>query len=216
MVGDFQTQDYEMVREFLSPSEADLLKAHVLRPCQLDKGMCIDGLVGGAVSLRDPLFDALLLQPIPTLSALSDRALLPTYSYPEGYLEGAALPKSTHRQACEVSATVCVPVEPSEPWPIHLDEQSATEVRLQPGDSLIYKGCKVPHWQRPFAGRPCPQVFLHCVDLDGPHTEHAFDAEAVEGRLGDCPGWEDAVACLARLTIYQEMLAERAATKEQS
>ena len=35
------------------------------------------------------------------------------------------------------------------------------EITLEPGDMLMYSGCKLEHWRKPFQGKLCGQVFLH-------------------------------------------------------
>jgi len=41
------------------------------------------------------------------------------------------------------------------------------EVNLKPGDMLIYSGCELEHWRKPFEGKLCGQVFLHYNHADG-------------------------------------------------
>ena len=35
------------------------------------------------------------------------------------------------------------------------------EVKLKPGDMLVYRGCELEHWRTKFKGENCGQVFLH-------------------------------------------------------
>jgi len=219
MEGDFGTLGYRVVRDALSRAERELIETYVLRRCQLREGAAIDGQVAGGLSLYgDPLFDSLLFRLTDTLGALAGLALLPTYSYARVYLMGAELARHTDRPSCEVSATLAVAVEPASPWPIHVGGDAAAEVHLNPGDLLLYKGCEVPHWREPFAGRACIQVFLHYVDRDGPHADHAFDVlhDPSEGRPRGLPGWEHAEDHHLRMTVYRELLAEQSAAKERS
>jgi hypothetical protein len=66
-----------------------------------------------------------------------------------------------------------------DPWPIYIDPTGennvideyksivkpgahiGVEVNLKPGDMLIYSGCELEHWRKPFEGNLCGQVFLH-------------------------------------------------------
>jgi hypothetical protein len=41
------------------------------------------------------------------------------------------------------------------------------EVNLKPGDMLIYSGCELEHWRKPFEGNLCGQVFLHYNHANG-------------------------------------------------
>ena len=219
MGGDFRTDGYQVVRGFVSAAEAELFSLYALRRCQLQSGFGIDSQVGGGLAITsDPLFDALLFRQVPTVRALSGHDVLPTYAYSRVHLKGAVLHPHTDRPACEVSVTLCLAMEPAELWSIHVDANGETEVRLAPGDALLYKGCEVTHWREPFVGRGCVQVFLHYVDREGPYADHAFDAVSHEGgtRPRALPGWEHAEDYHQRLTVYQELLADQAAAKEQS
>ncbi len=48
-------------------------------------------------------------------------------------------------------------------WPIYLEDVNGkeVEVKMKPGDLLIYRGIELPHWRKPFKGYMCGQVFLH-------------------------------------------------------
>ena len=48
-------------------------------------------------------------------------------------------------------------------WPIYLTDKKGKdiEVKLKPGDMLLYSGCELEHWRNPFKGNYCSQVFLH-------------------------------------------------------
>jgi hypothetical protein len=52
------------------------------------------------------------------------------------------------------------------------------EVNLSPGDLVIYRGCDLSHWRKPFE-YPTEvwhvQGFFHYVDANGPYTEFKYD-----------------------------------------
>lgn len=217
MDGDFKTAGYRVARGVVSDAELALLETYVLRLCQHGEGAGLDDQVPGGLSMHaDPLFDALLFRLVGTIGELSGLDLAPTYSFARVYLKGAVLDRHVDRPACEVSATLCVALEPHEPWPICLDAGGEVEVHLSAGDLLLYKGCEVPHWREAFAGRACIQVFLHYVDRHGPHADHAFDAvrDPSVGRPRALPAWQDAEDHHLRLTVHRELVAEQRAAKE--
>ena len=56
------------------------------------------------------------------------------------------------------------------------------EIKLNPGDMLVYKGCDIEHWRDRFKGENCAQVFLHYNDIDGPfETQNKFDKRPLLG-----------------------------------
>ena len=108
--------------------------------------------------------------------------LVPTYSYTRLYRTGNILNRHKDRPSCEISTTLCLG---GDHWPIYLDPTGAdnvidehksiikpgapvgVEVNLKPGDMLIYSGCDLEHWRKPFEGKLCGQVFLHYNHADG-------------------------------------------------
>ena len=96
--------------------------------------------------------------------------LLPTYTYARQYTNGATLAVHTDRPACEVSVTLNLSSDVS--WPIFMD---GTPVEMNPGDAAVYLGIEVPHWRNAFPGTECVQVFMHYVDLNGPHSNLYFE-----------------------------------------
>ena len=97
--------------------------------------------------------------------------------------KGDILKRHKDSPSCEISTTLALG---GEPWPIFLDPTGATSVIdedknihkpdapkgismvLEPGDMLVYSGCDLEHWRKPFEGEVCVQTFLHYNNLDGP------------------------------------------------
>ena len=112
----------------------------------------------------------------PILSSAISCELYPTYSYLRIYFKGAMLARHIDRPSCEVSATICISSEGPRSWPLCLETvDGITEVELEPGDAVIYKGMEVPHWREEFKGDRQVQVFLHYVKRDGAYEEFKFD-----------------------------------------
>ncbi len=130
--------------------------------------------------------EAMLLQCRPAIEAVVGRELVPAYAFWRIYERGAALLRHVDRNACEVSATITVAIDPeSADWPIMVEGLDGTSaaLALRPGDAAVYLGCQVPHWRDPLPGASQHQLFLHYVLKDGPNAGLAFDGRT-KLRLG--------------------------------
>ena len=130
----------------------------------------------------DRLMETLLVKTIDVMRKKTGLKLVPTYSYTRLYRTGNILNRHKDRPSCEISTTLCLG---GDHWPIYLDPTGAdnvieeykgivkpgaplgVEVNLKPGDMLIYSGCELEHWRKPFEGKLCGQVFLHYNHADG-------------------------------------------------
>jgi len=139
-----------------------------------------DGQVLGAHSqYGDPVTELLLDRLREFVEQASGLPLFPTYSYMRVYKHGDVLPAHTDRAACEISVTLAVGVQPSDPWPIQVETATgASSVVLRPGDAMIYRAIEHVHWRNTFRGRYAVQVFLHYVDKHGPYARHRYDGRA--------------------------------------
>jgi hypothetical protein len=103
------------------------------------------------------------------IGAVVGEAIKPSYVYLASYLSGADLKKHIDREQCEFSVTLCLDFSP-EPelatsWPIRLDTSEGTVTVYQAlGDSLVYRGTKVPHYRHVLAeGHTSTSIFFHYV-----------------------------------------------------
>ena len=133
------------------------------------------------------------------------KKLYNTYYYDRFYNPGQALSNHADRPACEISVTIHISSNVSNPWPIWIktpDEYSDASkkeivkkgenrsVILHPGDGMVYKGCERPHWREPLPreykrkwygktyeveGLYYHQVFFHYVLADGLRADKAGD-----------------------------------------
>ena len=92
--------------------------------------------------------------------------LLKTYTYARVYKRGDILRIHTDREACEISVTLDLGGDPWSIWLLDRDE-NPVEVKLNPGDALIYRGLELHHWRAKFEGDIHTQVFLHYIDKYG-------------------------------------------------
>jgi len=130
----------------------------------------------------DRLMETLLVKTIDVMQKKTGLRLIPTYSYTRLYRKGNILRRHKDRPSCEISTTLNLG---GDPWPIYIDPTGennvideyksihkpgahiGVEVNLKPGDMLIYSGCELEHWRKPFEGDLCGQVFLHYNHADG-------------------------------------------------
>jgi hypothetical protein len=126
----------------------------------------------------DAGMETMLLHLHKTLQENTGLKLIPTYSYYRVYRNGDDLKPHKDRPSCEISATLCFNYSYDKEtyvWPIFMD---GSEVTLEPGDMVIYRGCDLEHYRNAF---DCPeqawhvQGFFHYVDSAGPYTEWKYD-----------------------------------------
>ncbi len=170
-----EARHHLVVPQFISRERAQALaKALAQQHAQIP--LSSDARVPAAPAAYDFLpFVRLLIEKIPQVETLCDERVLPTYTYARLYGHGDVLADHVDRDACELSLTLNLDAD--EPWPIWLKTPTGdtVAVRQQPGDALMYLGCKTPHWREPFAGQFCTQVFIHYVFSFGPRAYAYFD-----------------------------------------
>lgn len=121
-------------------------------------------------------FLELMLASTYRISYIAQTPLFPTYCFSRVYTKGNVLEKHKDRHSCEVSLTLCLD-ENGPQWPIYMTRPDGTvgSFALQPGDAIMYLGCRSVHWRE---ANPLPkytQVFMHYVKADGPFAENAFE-----------------------------------------
>lgn len=127
-------------------------------------------------SYGDAAAEGLLAHVQDRVEAVAGRALLPTYSYLRIYKHGDVLLSHRDRPACEFSLSLNIGQVPGEPWPIYVESpEGKAEVKLGPGDALLYRGIDLFHWRERYEGHQLVQFFLHYVDADGPHAAEQYD-----------------------------------------
>ena len=142
-----------------------------------------DPQVPGTYSLYgDFVMETLLMKVLPVMKEKTGMDLIPTYSYARVYQTGSELKRHKDRPSCEISTTLNLG---GDPWPIFIDPTGSNnvideyknihkpgappgvEITLEPGDMLMYSGCELEHWRKPFQGKLCGQVFLHYNHANG-------------------------------------------------
>ena len=145
----------------------------------------------------DRLMETLLIKTIPVMQKKTGLNLIPTYAYTRLYRTGNVLYRHKDRPSCEISTTLNLG---GDPWSIYLDPTGSNNVideyknimkpnapkgikiDLEPGDMLIYSGCDLEHWRKPFKGKLCGQVFLHYNYVKGKFgKENLYDKRPILG-----------------------------------
>ena len=112
----------------------------------------------------------------PIVSSIVDRDLLPTYDYFRVYREGDVCRVHWDRYSCEHSLSLTLDYSDGEPWDLQIGtERTEPFARVEEdfGDEPYASVAMTPNpnaWSA--------HLFLHWVDRDGPHREHAFDGNA--------------------------------------
>lgn len=140
-----------------------------------DRQYTIDDQCPSSFSLyNNPDLKHLLTEMLPHIESYSGKKLYSTYAYARLYQPGEELKVHRDRNACEISVTITLGLE-GKKWPIYMgyneDKSNASEITMDIGDAVLYRGIDVYHWREKFEGEWQAQVFLHYVDANGPHKE---------------------------------------------
>ena len=92
--------------------------------------------------------------------------LYKTYAYARIYKNGNILGMHRDREACEISVTIDLGGDPWDVWLLN-EKGEPIKVILNPGDAVLYYGCKTWHWRSIFKGKTHIQLFMHYVDKHG-------------------------------------------------
>jgi len=155
----------------------------------------------------DIAMETLLLKCQPIMEKVTGLKLYPSYTYTRIYKKGDELKRHKDRFSCEISTTMNLG---GDDWSIFLNpnpkagfvfgqftgrdriqkysptNDKGVEIKLKPGDMLVYSGCKLEHWREKFKGKSCGQVFLHYNSRKTPGAkENMFDSRI---HLG-LPSW---------------------------
>tara|TARA_R110002012_G_scaffold164576_1_gene326972 strand:+ start:30 stop:644 length:615 start_codon:yes stop_codon:yes gene_type:complete len=172
----FKNNKYKIVRKAISKDIANFVNDYIMMkekvhdtlkatryiiPFSDDWGTREDPQCWNAYSqYADIAMETLLVNCLPLVEKETNLKLWPTYAYTRVYKKGHELVKHIDRKSCEVSTTLNLG---GDMWPIYLTDKKGKdiEVKLKPGDMLLYSGCELEHWRNPFKGNYCSQVFLH-------------------------------------------------------
>lgn len=173
---DFQ---YKLVKNFLTPEEAELAKTYTLlkHNNNFNSFDNIQNNNGDTHYYADELAETFLIKKLPLMERETGLKLFPTYSFMRLYTYNAELKPHKDRPSCEVSVTVMYGSDGTQ-WPIYMED---TPVNLETGDAVIYLGCELNHYRKNFEGDWHAQAFLHYVDQNGPYADFKYDLKNRDG-----------------------------------
>lgn len=123
----------------------------------------------------EPLAQAIMKELTPLYSEAIGKNLHATHSYMSLYVPGAELKPHRDRPECEYTATITIYNEPVDMvWPVHVKtpDGEQVEVKLNPGDTAIYRGRDCPHWRDQQDEGYNISIFFHFVDPDGEQMDN--------------------------------------------
>ena len=199
----FKEHNYTVVKGLIPEEICNVATKYALLKMQTEFSPedHITGQIPGTHSVHgDTLMETLMFFMLPHMEKNTGLELCPTYTYYRVYKPGDKLLRHKDRASCEISTTVCLGFDykhedPDYKWGIYVDELSVknpmvdgrfvssnnpgVEVKMSPGDVVIYRGCEVEHWREPFEAYPGSyhvEAFLHYIDKNGPnYPEWAYD-----------------------------------------
>ena len=125
-----------------------------------------------------PIGEMLMRHCRKTIETEIDRELVEAYAYWRIYHAGALLLRHRDREACEISVSIPISVEPSgSDWPLMIEDLNGQRrsIELSPGSAIVYLGQKIEHWRETFGGERQKQLLFHYVLKDGDSSDHALD-----------------------------------------
>lgn len=190
----FQENKYVVIENFLDINTANLfynycinkvLKMDFLRTTSPnDFREETDGVFGDGMTVNDSyccygddLMDTLLQSSTKSMEQITGKKLSPQYTYWRMYERGDDLQPHIDRESCEISTTLCLGYNSSNiqeeyVWGFFVrTEDGPIEIKLKPGDMLVYRGCEVQHWREELKGLNHAQVFMHYNDKLGKYNK---------------------------------------------
>jgi hypothetical protein len=207
----YAKNNYVLIKNFISKELAGFIYEYTLLKSQAVKtmidtefmpdntllGTFQDSQVPGVYSAYgDFVMETLLQKSNEGMKKITGLNLLPTYSYYRVYLKGSELKRHKDRPSCEVSTTLCLGYDnkgapKNYNWGMYIEKSGkhglkGKELKMEPGDMIVYRGCLVEHWRDKFKGTNLSQVFMHYNNAKGPFGDVCkFDGRPMLGLPGD-------------------------------
>lgn len=205
ITGSYDDDGYALVRQLIAPEIATKLLEQIQREVEA-RGQSFQSLARphplirkASVEVSGNLYPALqtfLWGLTPIMCELAGRDLLPSYDYFRIYSQGDICRVHADRPSCEHSMSLTLAYADGQAWPLELGsvpqdgspgpladdfgEEPYVTLTMQPGDAVLYRGVALRHGRTmPNPNRWSAHLFMHWVDRDGPHRDHAFDAARV-------------------------------------
>lgn len=164
---------YKIVKNFLTPEEVKLGAYYLLlfHKKNLNSFDFDQNNNGDTMTYADTFSESVMMMKLDKMEKETGLKLFPTYSFSRVYTFNAELVPHKDRPSCEISVTVMWGSDGTK-WPIYMED---TPCELEPGDAVIYLGCELNHYRKPFTGDWHAQSFLHYVDQNGPYKDFKYD-----------------------------------------
>lgn len=168
------------VKNILSQDEINILKNYCIIKHKTNKTNFdnIQNNNGDSSFYGDPMMTSLLEIKRNLIEKSCGKKLWPTYAFWRMYTKYATLSPHKDRPSCEISVSINMG-NSGESWPIFMNKNM---IDLEPGDGVIYMGCKVKHWREELKGDWSAQVFLHYVDQKGKYADFKWDKKMFLGQ----------------------------------
>ena len=202
VIGDYHANGYAHIRGLISPEVAQAFVATFKKDVG-EGALPVDRITEFPNLLTRPAFEVyghfyplmlfFLWGVTPIMNQIVGRELLPTYDYLRIYREGDICRVHHDRQSCEHSLSLTLDYSDGEVWPLEIESEksepssrveedfgsgSYASVPMQVGDAVLYRGVNHRHGRtQPNPNAWSVHLFLHWVDRDGPHKDHAFDKQ---------------------------------------
>lgn len=189
MLSELEEKGYIVCKQFLRKETAEYLAYQILEDNR--KGLLYQDLQVEHSSFRYnmPLLRTLHLHEQDRVSSICNKKIMPTYCYTRIYHKDSDLKPHKDRDACEYSITLHI--QGSEPWEIYMEHFTTKEhipIILEPGDAVVYKGCDILHYRKPFQGEYYIQCFFHYVEEHGVKSSYVEPETRTPKKYTPIPG----------------------------
>ncbi|HEX6603773.1 MAG TPA: hypothetical protein VF027_02690 [Sphingomicrobium sp.] len=148
-------------------------------------------------SVDYPPMAAFLSGLTPRVEQIAGCELMPSYAYFRVYQQGDVCKVHSDRPACEHSLSLMLELADDKPWALSVEhrhmadpvptldedfgDEAFTALPMRAGDAVMYRGVNHRHGRiEPNPNLWSAHLFMHWVDVDGPHADHAFDRVNIE------------------------------------
>lgn len=172
-----QANGYLVLRQLLPPLQLQAIQAYLQQLKAQGYYRLGDHLVPERFYIHnEPLMRFLHWQLYACLRQLLPAPVQPSYTFLVKYPPGCQMARHTDREQCVWNMSLVLQRElplGQPPWPIYLEtRQGPVDVRLQPGDAVLYPGTEIPHWRPVLQAEHVDVVLFHFVssEFQGPLT----------------------------------------------
>ena len=184
------TAPYYILPNVISAQDCELLAEYALfkknlRP-NLKKNM--DPLDNVHREYGDPLMELLLEKLTPKIEQTLGVAVWPTVSFYYVYSHGTQLQPHSDRSSCQWVASLCIGADlefktTQHSWPLALNiDEKKTDIALNYGDILLFKGHETEHWRDAFTGQWFVSAIFGFVEQNGPYAFQKYDQRSALGK----------------------------------